>query len=695
MQFNEFVKKLRDHFTSMVSKDPIKVNHPLFEVDMDKDTLWNLYLDSFPEGTNLIYKTRREYDCNCCKGFIRKAGSVVVIKSDYTLESIWDLDLDDPVFGPVCKAMAKAIKERPIVDHFYINQNWLFNKRLIGVEMSFVQETDHVTKFEHLCLPVISGISRKGEDVSTARAGDRNLYEALKSSLTKISIEAVDTVLELISQNSLYRGQEWEGNLKEFRKIQVEYDKLSTEGNIRDNFIWTKARYVGGAIAGMAGHSMGVLLKDITEGEVDLDQAVRKYEAIVAPSNYKRPRAIYTKRMLEEAKKTLQDLGYLDSLQRRFASLGDITVNNILFANRDTAKKMAGDIFEEMAGEVTTVDPRKFSKVEEIGIKDFIEKVLPTSQQVEVLFEGKHISNLVSLITAVNKEAPSMFKWGNNFSWAYNGNIADSMIKQNVEKLGGNVTGVLRFSIMWNDDTNDYDGNDLDAHCHTSRGGHIYFGSKVDGYTGGNLDVDIINPTRGKPAVENIAFPTLAKMPDGEYQFSVNCYSSRGGRSGFKAEIEFDGQIYYFEYNQPLRQGQTVQVAAITKWNDQLTIRECLKSTMSKGKEVWGIKTNQFIPVSVLMYSPNYWDDQDGIGNRHYFFMMKDCINPDRPNGFYNEFLDNKLTPHRKVFEALGGKMAVEENPDQLSGIGFSSTQRASLVVKVKGQTERILRVNI
>lgn len=51
------------------------------------------------------------------------------------------------------------------------------------------------------------------------------------------------------------------------------------------------------------------------------------------------------------------------------------------------------------------------------------------------------------------------------------------------------------------------------------------------------------------------------------------------------------------------------------------------------------------------------------------------------------------ITDDKRVFEALGSKMRVEQTDDQLSGIGFSSTQRNELVVKVKGNTERILRV--
>jgi hypothetical protein len=51
MEFKEFKKLLQENFKK-ITKD---ATH-LFEVHLDKGELWNLYLDSYPEGTNEIYK---------------------------------------------------------------------------------------------------------------------------------------------------------------------------------------------------------------------------------------------------------------------------------------------------------------------------------------------------------------------------------------------------------------------------------------------------------------------------------------------------------------------------------------------------------------------------------------------------------------------------------------------------------------
>lgn len=53
--FMMFKKALQKHFDEMQKE----ATH-LFEVNVDKDELWNTYLDSFPAGTNEIFRERRE-----------------------------------------------------------------------------------------------------------------------------------------------------------------------------------------------------------------------------------------------------------------------------------------------------------------------------------------------------------------------------------------------------------------------------------------------------------------------------------------------------------------------------------------------------------------------------------------------------------------------------------------------------------
>lgn len=676
MEFKQFKKELKKNFKGLVQA----VDH-LFEVEVDKDVMWDLYLDSFPEGTNKVFRERREFDCSACRNFIRNMGNVVVIK-DNQVHTIWDFQVESTTFQPVLDALSRFIKGHAVTDV------WVNKFKKIGTDSNLEQVGAQIYDWQHLHVELPDKfVTLSSSSEAEIRGGLRDTRNVFFRSLIEISEESVMTVLDLISQNSLYKGAEWKAVLTQFLTYKRAFRSLGTMEE-RENYAWEQSVKVGAAMGRIRNHSIGTLLVNISEG-MDLDTAVKKYEQIVAPANYKRPKAIFTKKMLEEAQKTIQELGLMDELGRRYARLEDITVNNVLFSNKLAAKRMAGNVFEEMMSEVA-VNPKKFARVEEISIEAFLANVLPTAQELELYLENKHASNMVSLIAPENNTGNTLFKWNNAFSWAYSGNITDSSMKENVKSAGGKVDGVLRFSIQWNDE--EYDGNDLDAHCFEPNGNRIYFGSKVSRFTGGKLDVDIIHPRQGTPAVENITWASKARMQPGKYRFVVNNYNNRGGRTGFKAEVEFDGQVFAFDYTQPLRDGENVEVAEVYFDGTNFTITEKLPSSVSS-KDVWGLKTNQFIPVSVAMFSPNYWDEQQGIGHKHYFFMLKDCVNPENPNGFYNEFLKADLLPHKRVFEALGSKMAVKQVEDQLSGVGFSSTKRNEVLIKVKGQTERVVKV--
>lgn len=696
MKFKEFNQKLQENFEKIK-----KGETQLFEVTVDKDEMWSVYLESFPNNYNQIFRERRKHDCSCCRHFIKTIGNVGVIK-DNKFVSIWDFDINSDEYSPSVKAMSEYIHSK-VVSDIYVSK-----ESNIGTAYNFeLLEDGTQLKWEHFNLQLgncfVDKTSRSEGDIKGSFRDIRNVF---KRSLDEISQDSVETVLELIFSNTLYKGEEWKSQLQEFLKYKKEYSKLTDKE--KELYTWAKSSIVGSVIGKIKNHSIGTLLVNITEG-MDLDTAVKKYEVIVAPSNYKRPKAIFTQKMLDDAKKTIEELGYMDSLNRRYAVLDDITVNNILFSNRDSAKKIKGSVFDDMAVEISK--PKKFSKVEEMSADKFIRDILPNVQEVELYLENKHRNNMVSLIAPKISDSKNMFKWSNNFSWAYSGNITDSELKQQVINKGGRTDGVLRMSSSWNHDGKrnqslmDFHvflpnssqqasfSNGVEIHDNYGNSNRVGWNNRTNHQTGGNQDVDYTTQAPiGYIPVENITFPSMEKLPEGIYTFKAHNWNFRNTAEGFRSEIEFSGQVLEFEYNKPLKHKEWVTLAEIELKNGQWTV---LKSLECKDvqKDIWNLKTNQFVPVSVVCYSPNYWDKQDNIGHRHLLFMLKDCVNPELPNGFFNEFLKEDLMKHKHVFEALGSKMRVEDSENQLSGLGFSMTKRSELIVKVKGNTERIFKL--
>jgi hypothetical protein len=161
---------------------------------------------------------------------------------------------------------------------------------------------------------------------------------------------------------------------------------------------------------------------------------------------------------------------------------------------------------------------------------------------------------------------------------------------------------------------------------------------------------------------------------------------------GFRAEIEVLGEVFQYEYDKPLKHKEWITVAEVTLKNGVFSVKSHLPTLGEKVVDVWGINTCNFHKVDAIMFSPNHWDEQQ-VGNKHVFFMLNGCVNPDETRGFYNEFLRNELNEHRKVFEVLGSKMKVEQSAQQISGLGFSTTKRDEVLVRVTGKFSRVLKV--
>jgi hypothetical protein len=560
--------------------------------------------------------------------------------------------------------MAALVRPHPIENKF------LSAEPAAGTDKNFQGTLDGVKQWEHFFVNIPEQYVSK--DIGTKLGEHRATFDVMKRGLTELTSESVAAVMELIDQNSLYRGAEHMPALREFMRLKAEYDGT-------DTFIWknldVKHRFRNTVI--------GTLVTDLSNG-VDLEDAVKMFETKVAPTNYKRPTALVTKAMIEKAKQTIDAAGLASALERRYATINDITINNVLFADRSTP--LVKDVFASL---IATAPLKTFGKVEEMSIDKFITDVLPSAKTIEVMMENSHQPNLVSLIAPTDATANPLFKWGNAFSWDYNGGVADS-IKERVKAAGGNTRGDLCCRLAW------YNTDDLDLKMYETNNAkadyNIYYGNRnVMSPNGGRLDVDA-NGGSGmmEHPVENIFYTYLPTK--GSFELKVNQFSRRSTTNGgFEVEIELQGQTYNYVHAEHLRSGDTITVAKFEASLEGFKLTTDLKQNRAS-KLVWGLNTNMFTKVNALMMSPNYWDGEQ-TGNKHYFFMLDGCANEGQARGFFNEFLREDLTQHRKTLEMVGSKLQTAPATQQLSGLGFSSTQRNSVLAKVSGAFTRVIKI--
>lgn len=656
----------------------------LFKTDVEKDELWETYINSFPEEENI----RQSFTCNACRQFIKSVGNLVVINpSTYELISIWDFYFDDPLYQTAVDNLADLVKSRGVVSPFLTKQ------------------AKHGTKHNHQSLPTGEILERHhfffqlpkkhltresfGNGIGKQTSLIVDARNVLIRALEDFTVENIDVVLDLIASDQLYRAESYKESLLQLKEVLVQYEKLTPE--LRNSFSWLTARQKP-AVATLRNTLLGELLKGLCSGN-SLEAELNKWNQRTVPSRYLR---VQTEKVsaaqIKRAQTTLAELGLSDSIYRRLAQYEDVGFPNMLFVDREVrAEKMEGDIFAQLAEERTKVNPKTLENLKTISLSDFLDNVLPRANSLEILFQSSITSNLMSLIAPKNLDVPALTAWDNGFSWYYKGGVADSL-KERIKRAGGKVDAPVNFRLGWNC------ADDLDAHLILPTGKEIAFNNQTgDGF---RLDVDM-NAGRIENSidpVENIFFSTQ-NPPEGTYKFYVHNFTERKKENqtqeGFEVELDWLGETYSWYYPENMRNKERIiAIEFIYKKGQKLKIVKQLQTKYLAGREIWGLQQDKFHKVSLVTLSPNYWGYNNG--NKHIFFFVEGAQNQeDNIQGFFNEMLKLELREHRKVFELLANKMQVAQDiPErQLSGFGFSSSLRKEFVVKVTGATQQRFKV--
>ena len=702
----DFQKQLQENLNNMTGK--------LFRSSVSGNEVFDLYINGFENDPIFRDPNSSEHNCNLCKNFIRRYGNIVSVNENNKIATIWDNVEESDYYLPA-KAISEKLKKAKIQDVFFETWNELNSLNYesckktnsvfrLGVaknvkrytkeeaEKFGVVKPNEIREFHHLHLDIpVQYVDMSGKSVEAIMGEYRDAKNVFQRAMEEIPEDTLKLVRDLINQGSLLDGQTHLYKIEQILPLKIQYDGLPKSE--QDNWCWINSYKL--PFAKFKNELIGVLCTELAEGK-ELNEACQAWNKRVDPANYMKAKAPITKKQIADAQKFVEENGYEESFNRRFATIDDIKVSEILHANAGDGKIKKVSLFDNVKSTSTRHKRSEFDKVEEVSIEKFMKDILPTCTSVEAFLTNQHESNLVSLTTANNSESKRIFKWDNNYSWTYNGNLAGkSMIKEAVKDAGGNVTGVLRASMIWNESGQDQ--SDLDLWCKQPDNQSIGYSTgfrkdRGNSFTSmtGQLDLDNTNPG-SKIGVENIYFKDLSKMRNGVYKFWVNQFSNRGSK-GFKFEIEFDGELYTYVYDKSV--SGNVIVAEVTLKDGKFTINHKLPATDGIGasKEIYGLETNQFHKVNLVCLSPNHWEGNN-VGNKHYFFMLEGAKCPISIRSFHAENLIPELAQHRKVLEVLGNTTMIELSDKQLSGLGFNATVKDELIVKLSGTHKRVIKI--
>lgn len=638
----------------MVFNKAISGGKKLFKTNTED--LFEVYLDHLPANS------RQHYTCHACRHFINRFGDLVTIEEDGTINSVmWDEKNTPPFFVKSASAMKKVVLSS-IVNGVFIPDSKVLGTPCTG-------EWTHL----HINLPKEMVHRTVLKNARQTMAEKREDFRMLTNALLDYSADTVHQACTLLQSETLYRSQRVLGVAEWLKALQDKWNNASTS-NQKTNLVWLAVAIAPEGFCHIRSSMIGTLLDDIQSGMSSRVVAARFAEKM-NPSNYMRSQSAPSENAIIEAEKVVEKLGIANSLQRRYASYEEVPT--FLWQSKVQSKPVE----PKSNGVFSQITPKEKTTTSKISLPSavmtwakFQRTVLPTAENMEALVDNPN--RFMALITAVDKTAPNILQWDNTFSWYYHGGI-DGEIKRRVEDAGGRYeNNEIRASLIWEGYT------DLDLHCITPTGEHIYYGNKRDSH-GGWLDIDMNGGNHRNPSpVENIRWSHNA--PEGHYRFYIHNFQERGkGFTPFKVELEVNGRTYSY-----------TGVAGSTGYQTDGFIFDYVRgqqpsihSSSHTSDDSWTASVNSFVKVNGITTSPNLWGERTvPQSGSHIFFLLEGVkdLSEGKGRGFFNETLKAELRPIRKTLEAFTSSTPIQNNDEATAcGLGYSIDNEWNLTLKV------------
>lgn len=622
---------------------------PLFLTATENGKSMNeIYLENIPDDV------RSHYNCCMCRHFLNRYGSLVAILPDGTLSSaLWDEETAPPFFFEAVRALRLAAEGGKITYQFFAKEQTL------GTPIS--------GGYRHFSVRVPSSYFPRGCKFShTCAAESRENFLMLRRATEKYTIQDVARLEELLLTDTLHRASRFLPQVKKFHEL------LSMVSAGKRNLIWAYAA-ADPAFSHISSTVVGAALDSVAAGS-SVSAVTFLWNSMLDPCHYMRAQTAPTQNNIDRAEQIVAQLGIADSLQRRYATLGDIP--QFLWKPSANTTVPADGVFSHLTPKNKPVKDKMAVAGETMTWSKFSRTLLPLATKIEALTDRP--DRFVAMTTAENPASKNILRWGNPFAWYYAGGLADGEMKRRVEESGGRYENCeLRCSLAWEG------GTDLDIHCVTPSGRKISFSNKRVG--NGWLDIDANGGyiTSMMP-VENIRWVDGA--PDGIYRFYVHNFCERGtGTTPFTVELQAGADRYIYNGIAGAT-GYQQDVFVFRYENGKITpISGLFAQENSKN---WNVPARSFVDVTGIVPSPNVWGSNNPLAetDANVFFLLKDCFDSGKSGtqGFFPEMLIPELHEVRRTISAYCDTMQIS-GADQASacGLGFHVDQPWDLTLRV------------
>ena len=389
--------------------------------------LWETYLASFHDPVE-----RQYHNCNACRHFIERFGSLVVLDANgRPVSAAFGAEAPQDLQVGLSRVAALAVSAP--IETLFLSSESVWGQPRTGI-------WTHLALRQHK-----SRLYRAGAlTAEQAMAAKREDFKTIHRALAEFSHQNLSDALLLLRSDSLYRSEKVLGQVEWLYELKDKADML--RGQARDNAIWVAVATAPAGFCHPRSGMVGALLEDLAAGK-PMAEVKRAFAAKMHPLAYQRPQAAPAAGTIQQAEALVERLGIARSLERRFARLDEVQA---LWRPQAAAPQASGSVFGHLQ------PARKQPSIELASVtqtwEKFCRETLPSATRIQLLVP--HSGPFTSLLTATHADAPPIIQWDleearNPVSWYFRSGCSTAREFGLASNAYADVTAVALKPSMW------------------------------------------------------------------------------------------------------------------------------------------------------------------------------------------------------------------------------------------------------